>query len=131
MGSKKLNRRSQSNKKNAEKFQRQIQRLQIEMNFLKHVKKDEISKFALANTLSDLPEVRATKDPQEIEQVLKKRVLTRIANTNVMAKEITEFRKAFPDWEKELPKIFSVLGQKQRKKDQRKKEKDTEKDNVE
>ena len=79
--SKKLNRRSQSNKKNAEKFQRQIQRLQIEMNFLKHVKKDEISKFALANTHSDLPEVKATKDPQEIEQVLKERVLTRVANT--------------------------------------------------
>ena len=121
--SKKLKSKQSAGKKQMEeKNKRQLERLHIEMNFLKHAKKDEMSKFALANRQSFLPEIKAIKDKSEIEQVLKKRVLIRIANTSIMAKEVSQFRKSFPEWEEQLQKIFSVLGQKQRKKDQKKKQ---------
>ena len=118
--SKKLKSKQSAKKQMEEKNKRQLERLQIEINFLKHAKKDELSKFALANTQSFLPEIKAIKDKQEIEQLLKKRVLIRIANTSIMIKEVSQFRKLFPQWEEQLQKIFSVLGQKQRKKDQKK-----------
>ena len=118
--SKKLKSKQSAKKQMEEKNKRQLERLQIEINFLKHAKKDEISKFALANTQSFLPEIKAIKDKQEIEQLLKKRVLIRIANTSIMIKEVSQFRKLFPQWEEQLQKIFSLLGQKQRKKDQKK-----------
>merc|ERR1712038_1345943 len=70
--------------------------------------KDHVSKFALSNTQNFLPEINPEK--AEIDEILTKRACIRLCNTPVLAKEVQQFRKKFPNWESELPKITKNLG---------------------
>ena len=106
--------------------QRKIDRFQSEVHIIKHLKRDDISKFALQNKQSFLPEINPLKDSERMEELLRKRALVRLSNTSVMKKDIEGFRKKYPNWESELPKLLRILGQKQRQKAEKLKKKKKE-----
>ena len=108
-----------ANPKEKQKNDRKAERLAIEMNMLKKVKKDKVAKFALTNVKNFLPEINPEKDQDRMNELLEKRVYIRLCNTSVLSKDIQQFRKKFPNWEKELPLIMKSLGMKQKKKDEK------------
>ena len=108
-----------ANPKEKQKNDRKAERLAIEMNMLKKVKKDKVAKFALTNVQNFLPEINPEKDQDKMNELLEKRVYIRLCNTSVLSKDIQQFRKKFPNWEKELPLIMKSLGMKQKKKDEK------------
>ena len=114
------------NDKQKEQNERKSSRLQSELNIIKHLKKDEISRFALTNKKKVLPEINPEKDADRMENLLKQRALVRLSNSSVLTKDVENFRKKYPTWEQELVKILKVLGKKQQKKDQISKKKKRE-----
>ena len=105
---------------------RKISRLQSEVNIIKQLKKDDISRFALLSTTKSLPEINPEKDAGRMDKLLKERALVRLSNASVMKKEIEAFRSKYPTWQSVLPKLLKVLGKKQQKKDQISKKKKRE-----
>lgn len=101
--------------------ERKANRYHSEINIIKHLKKDEISRFALLNKQSFLPEINPDKDSDNLDNLLKKRALIRLSNATVMKKSVEEFRRNYPTWEKDLPKVLKNLGKKQAKKEEKKK----------
>merc|ERR1711963_489308 len=77
--------------KDEAKNQRKSDRLHAEVNIIKHLKKDQISKFALTNTQSFLPEINPQKSESEVKELMTKRALIRISNCNVLKKDIEKF----------------------------------------
>lgn len=106
--------------------ERKLSRFQSEMNIIKHLKKDDITRFALLNKQNFLPDINPEKDANRLEELLKKRALVRLSNSTVMKKDVATFRKNYPDWESQLSKIFKVLGKKQQKKNEMHKKKKRE-----
>ena len=104
------------------KNERKTERLTKELNILKKLKKDQVSKFALSNTQNFLPEINPEKT-DDIDEILTKRAFIRLCNTPVLAKDVQQFRKKFPNWESELPKITKNLGVKQKRKEEKLREK--------
>merc|ERR1712141_965845 len=119
--------KSLKNKKVANTAQKnKNERLTKELNILKRLKKDQVSKFALSNTQNFLPEINPEKT-DDIDEILTKRAFIRLCNTPVLAKDVQQFRKKFPNWESELPKITKNLGAKQKRKEEKLREKRKEK----
>ena len=122
---KSLKNKKVANDKMKNQNERKTERLTKELSILKRLKKDHVSKFALSNTQNFLPEINPEK--AEIDEILTKRACIRLCNTPVLAKEVQQFRKKFPNWESELPKITKNLGVKQKRKDEKLREKRKEK----
>ncbi len=105
------------------KNNRKADRIVKELDFIKTVKKDIVSRFALENEGANVeinPE-KVTAD--EMEELLKKRALARLSNQKVMKSAVNEFRSKYPNWRKELPAVLKVLGKKQQKKNEKAKKK--------
>merc|ERR1712141_475740 len=62
------------------KNERKTERLTKELNILKRLKKDQVSKFALSNTQNFLPEINPEKT-DDIDKILTKRACIRLCNT--------------------------------------------------
>ena len=118
---KSLKNKKAANAKQKTQNERKTERLTKELNILKRLKKDQVSKFALSNTQNFLPEINPEKT--EIDEILTKRAFIRLCNTPVLGKDVQQFRKKFPNWESELPKITKNLGVKQKIKEEKLREK--------
>merc|ERR1711997_479344 len=112
-----LQKKKSQNDKQKDQNERKTNRLQSELNIIKHLKKDDITKFALTNTKKVLPEINPEKDANRMDNLLKQRALVRLSNSAVLYKDVENFRKKYPTWEQELAKVLKVLGKKQQKKD--------------
>ena len=93
---KSLKNKKVANDKMKNQNERKTERLTKELSILKRLKKDHVSKFALSNTQNFLPEINPEK--AEIDEILTKRACIRLCNTPVLAKEVQQFRKKFPNW---------------------------------
>ncbi|KAI1731426.1 serum response factor-binding protein 1 [Ditylenchus destructor] len=95
-----------------EKKKKRIQRYEHEMQAIKKLKTDDVSKFALVNVKS-LAELTITPETPSDQAALFKMVTHKS-----VAQAVDEVRKTYPNWHEEIPFLLQRFGQqaKERKK---------------
>ncbi|GAB6018754.1 hypothetical protein CHUAL_000427 [Chamberlinius hualienensis] len=96
----KLAKLKKSAEKGVQKAKRKSERLLVEINEIKCLKLDDISRFALTN--QETFAVIAKKGTS------KERALARISEHRFVAKEIKDFREEFPKWAIQVPSLFNL-----------------------
>ncbi|PSN42695.1 hypothetical protein C0J52_06943 [Blattella germanica] len=96
--------------KDKEKFQRKAARFLEEIQTMKVLKDDEISKYSLINK----------KEPADViadpKTSIKERSLARLSCHSSIVSRVKQFRKKFPTWDENLPQLLTQLGTKSKKK---------------
>ena len=115
---------------------RKADRFVQEIHALKKAKKRDIALFVLQNTDYWLPELprdlvnnstnsneckENEKSEKELHDSLGKRALIRMSNHGEVKKLVSKFREDYPSWQGNLPRLLTVLGKKQRQKDDKSK----------
>ncbi|RCN28971.1 hypothetical protein ANCCAN_25277 [Ancylostoma caninum] len=91
-------------KKENNALKRKVQRYEEEIHFLKTIKKDDVSKFALLNKKS-LDELRITdKTP------VRERSLYKLACETPVIKAVQQYRNRYPSWEVTTAYLLQRLG---------------------
>merc|ERR1711972_248383 len=75
-----------------------------ELKEIKHLEKDEISKFAIVNTKS------FSEGMNNMNLTSRDRCLLRISTNKQITDVVEKFRKKYPEWESQVPFIIKVLG---------------------
>ncbi|PNF41099.1 hypothetical protein B7P43_G06237 [Cryptotermes secundus] len=96
------------------KYNKKAERLMEEMLILKKLKDDEVSKFALCNTK------KASEIIADPAVPLKEKALARVSNQSNISACVTQFHMKFPAWVDIVPQLLLKLGEKARKKKNRK-----------
>uniref|UniRef100_A0A0K0FY18 CHAD domain-containing protein n=1 Tax=Strongyloides venezuelensis TaxID=75913 RepID=A0A0K0FY18_STRVS len=82
-----------------------IERLEEEMNAIKNIKPDSLSKFALVNTKTKDELLTNLKGKTPLE-----RVEAKLLFVPVFQKEIDAFREKYPKWHQEVPFFLQRFG---------------------
>uniref|UniRef100_A0A915KIY3 Serum response factor-binding protein 1 n=1 Tax=Romanomermis culicivorax TaxID=13658 RepID=A0A915KIY3_ROMCU len=95
-------RNKKGNEQQTEKNKRKVDKLLAEVQEIKKIKADDVSKFALINTKT-LPELMTNASAE-------KAALYKLALCNPLMNKVDNFRENYPKWPIEVPFILQRLG---------------------